>query len=714
MPGLASRGSVLFLLVITTACNRIELLPQGPNVLLVTIDTLRADHVGAYGADQAETPTLDGLAARGTRFETAISSSPLTLPAHAALLTGRHPPRLGVRHNGVYHLANEATTLAERFRAAGYATGAFVSAFVLSERYGLSQGFDVYDDETGLEPAAPRGYLERDASAVTRSARAWLDERSEPFFAWVHYYDPHASYRPPAPFDERFGERPYDGEIAYVDSQLSVLLDVVAESTAENTLVVVTADHGESLGEHQEADHGFGLYDTVLRVPLVVRGPGVPAGRVVDDLVRSIDLTPTLLDLAGLAPIAEADGASLVPLLASGPLAKSSAAEQRLAYAETLAPEIEFGWSPLFAVRSQRFHYVRAPRPELYDLEADPGQRVNLLEADPVSADRDETPARETALLAERLDGHIAAVLEAEHESEPEALDPGSLERLRALGYALPDAPVERSGLDPKDGLRFLSQLVAANAAYADDDLERAETLLVSFLEHVPASSRAHALLSYVYLHTGRAAEALPHIEQAARLSPRSAHYQAMRGETLEVLGRAESAREAFRRAAALDPMEPLVLVVEMRTALRRGDPRTAARAQRQALEGDPANPNLRLRMARQWLRARAPERALALIEAALALDSGLAYARMWQAIALEDLGRTEQASEALRAAGELARDPWLATELALAQARSGDRARAGNTLRGLLRIAPNHAPARRALSRLEAGPPDAPPRDAS
>jgi arylsulfatase A-like enzyme len=253
-------------------CNRVDLAASPdsgrPSVLLVTIDTLRADHVGVYGAVQAETPRLDALAAAGTRFENAIASTPLTLPSHASLLTGLDPPRHGVRHNGVYRLDGEIETLAERFRAAGYATGAVTGAVVLARRYGLDQGFQSYDDGTSSRRSGAGGFLERRAAEVTERALAWLAQATRPFFLWVHYYDPHHDYRPPQPFAERFSASPYDGEIAYVDTQLGRLLDGLEPGGSHReTLILVTSDHGESLGEHGESTHAYTLYDAVLRVP---------------------------------------------------------------------------------------------------------------------------------------------------------------------------------------------------------------------------------------------------------------------------------------------------------------------------------------------------------------------------------------------------------------------------------------------------------------
>jgi arylsulfatase A-like enzyme len=543
-------------------CNRVDLAASPdsgrPSVLLVTIDTLRADHVGVYGAVQAETPRLDALAAAGTRFENAIASTPLTLPSHASLLTGLDPPRHGVRHNGVYRLDGEIETLAERFRAAGYTTGAVTGAVVLARRYGLDQGFQSYDDGTSSRRSGAGGFLERRAAEVTERALAWLAQATRPFFLWVHYYDPHHDYRPPQPFAERFSASPYDGEIAYVDTQLGRLLDGLEPGGSHReTLILVTSDHGESLGEHGESTHAYTLYDAVLRVPLILRGPGVPRGRVVESLVRAVDVAPTLLALTGLPVPAEADGEPFIPHLMDG-----ASPPARVAYAETLATRIEQGWSPLFAARSEHHLLVRAPRPELYDVRADPAQLENLAESDP---DRVHSAMER---LGQALEGRMG-------ECEPQtrlALDGESLGQLRALGYALPSEPVAASGLDPKEGLRSLPAVIDGVVAYDAGDFAGALAHLEHAIDTLPSSSMAHAYLAYTHLRLGQPQRALPHIEAAVRLAPESAYYQAVLGDAHRQLGNAHAAAAAYRRGVEIDPAEPLAQVGMQWVYAKRGD----------------------------------------------------------------------------------------------------------------------------------------------
>jgi arylsulfatase A-like enzyme len=327
------------LLVITAlaACSRA---PAPERVVLVTIDTLRADRVGAYGDALAVTPTLDALAAAGARFDAAISPVPITLPAHATLMTALEPPRHGVRANGVFALPAEIPTLAERMQAAGYATGAFVGAVVLDRHYGLDRGFDTYDDAMSLRRAGGRsgGYAERRAEAVVDAALAWIATAPPRFFAWVHVYDPHANYDPPPQWANRVAGDAYRSEIAYTDAQLRRLFDGVAARYRDGrTLIAVTADHGESLGEHGEPAHSFTVYDATQRVPLIAAGPGIAPGTIVSNVVRLADIAPTLLSLARAEPLADADGADL-----SGAL-RGNDRGGRLGYVESLDARLSQG-----------------------------------------------------------------------------------------------------------------------------------------------------------------------------------------------------------------------------------------------------------------------------------------------------------------------------------------------------------------------------------
>lgn len=423
-----------------------------PSVVLISIDTLRADHVGVRGL----TPALDALAKKAVTFTSAWSHAPLTLPSHGSMLTGLLPTRHGVRDNLGYEL-RAGETLAERFRKSGFATGGFVSATVLRRETGVARGFDVFDEPVA-QPGGSRG-LERPGSVTVEQALAFVKARArQPFFLFVHLYEPHTPYAAPERFKAR-GTSAYDHEVAAADETVGALLDGLSALGVDAPALVVTSDHGEGLGDHGEDEHGLLLYAETLHVPLLVAWPdGRNAGTKVSSTVRLIDIAPTLLELAGL-PSSGTDGA---------PLPQTGAGGSRVAYSETWYPRIHLGWSELASAVEGKWHFIGGPKPELYDLETDPGETVNL------SAD----PARPGAAMAryvaeQKRDASAESLGETSNEAE---------ERLRALGYLGSRSFVPRaSGANPRDKIRFyqpfMAAFTAAHAAQEAGDLPRAVEL---------------------------------------------------------------------------------------------------------------------------------------------------------------------------------------------------------------------------------------------
>ena len=358
--------------------------PRPLNVLVVTLDTTRADRIGAYGSRTAETPHLDALARQGTLFRQAYAHAPLTLPSHTSLMTGLLPTRHGVRDNGTFVVPRGLALLSERFSDAGYHTAAFVSAFVLDRRFGLSRGFDTYDDEVAAEDVAngsDPGDRSVRAEETVRRALAWLGTTDgRPRFLWVHLFDPHAPYDPPQPFASRHRDQAYDGEIAYMDAHFGRLVSAIKEIRQPGGwLTVVAGDHGEGLGDHEEMTHGYFVYGNTLRVPLIMALPGhVPTARTIDGIVRLVDVAPTILDLSGLPALKDVDGRSLTRLMAG-----RDGADSGPAYMESFHPRIWWGARELLALRTSRWLFIDAPRPELYDVAADPGERTNLAASRP-------------------------------------------------------------------------------------------------------------------------------------------------------------------------------------------------------------------------------------------------------------------------------------------------------------------------------------------
>ncbi|MEN8160561.1 MAG: sulfatase-like hydrolase/transferase [Myxococcota bacterium] len=658
--GLGGGFCAALCVVVGIGCNWLHAQrPAGPSVLLVTIDTLRADRVGAYGAEGVETPTLDALAARGVLFEQAMASVPLTLPSHASLLTGQYPPTHGVRHNAIFVLPDEVETLAEKFDAAGYATGAVIGAAVLDPDFGLRQGFDHYDAEIPEQRATAAGYFERPAADVTDAALAWLGDVDRPYFLWVHYYDVHGGYNPPEPFAERFARRPYDGEAAYVDQELGRLLAAVEP---EAPVIAVTSDHGEGLGEHGEASHTYLIYDSVLHVPLIVAGPGIPSGHRVPGVVANTGVGPTLLRLAGVPALVRTDVGDLSPLWRS-----DAPTGDDFAYAESLAGELDHGWAPIHAIRSDEHLYIRAPRPELFELAADPRQLDNLL------PENDE----EATATVQRDEGRIQALLDAAPELRPVSVDDETRAQIEALGYVVPKGEVVRNGADPKDVHRLADLAYRALALLMAERHEEAERLAKAGLVRLPESSQLHDILARVYIQKQQPEAALPHALEAARLNPHWGDFQAQVAYVHLLLGDLPAAVAAFDETRRLDPKHAGAEIGLMwRVKLGGSVEEAAEHAERAlALAGDRAA--ILERVAEVWEAVGEYERALEVYEDGAERFPGHREFRMRLAIQYARMGDRERSEEERLQAGDAASSVNLRNRLAIVYAarREFDRA---------------------------------------
>ncbi len=484
-------------LLVAAGCDR----RRGPNVLLVTIDTLRADRLGCYGFGLAYTPAIDRLARDGVRCSDAISSAPITLPAHSSIMTGLYPPAHGVRDNGNYALGGDAVTLAERLQAAGYHTAAFVSAAVLTRRYGLDQGFETYDDDLWSEDE-PELFMirERPASRTADRALAWLDDwhgrPRRPFFLWVHFFDPHQPYDVKSIDLAARTPTAYDAEIAEADRGVGRLVEWLEQHAAlDDTVVIVTADHGESLGEHGEPTHGIFIYDATVRVPLIWRYPrALPAGRTYQAPVRHIDIVPTVLGLLGLPGGETTQGVDLAPAF-EGRIAPPDLPQ----YSEARLAEEGFGMAPLSGVREGGEKFIRAPHPELYDLRADPHELANRYPADPPAA----------APLERTLDAVVGESAARALRAPTREIDRETEEMLRALGYlAPPEQRTEMAGMDPKDGIALYAKLQEARQLAQADEWDRARALLDEVLATSPENVTARNVLALAAVRRGDLDEA--------------------------------------------------------------------------------------------------------------------------------------------------------------------------------------------------------------
>lgn len=481
------------------------------NVLVITLDTTRWDRLGAYGDHTAQTPNLDRLASEGVLFEQAITSVPLTLPAHSTLFTGKLPPRHGVRDNGGYVLDPKHTTMAARLKASGRATGAFVGAFVLDSKWGLNQGFDTYFDKFDVSKykSISLGDVARRGDEVVDNALPWLEQHADkPFFAWLHFYDAHSPYDAPEPFGSRFRDRPYAGEIAFVDHQVGRLLRWLdTKGLKDRTIVIAIGDHGESLNEHGEGTHGLFIYDATVRVPFIVRAPfREMAGRRVRSVVRSEDVFPTVLDLLGQSIPTDVDGQSLLPLM-TGQQADLDLA----AYSESLYARHHYGWSELKALRAGRFKYIATTKPELYDLERDPGELQNLYE--------------ERRSLAERMAGELEklSVEQAPSDDAP-TVDPETRERLAALGYIGSFSQTARMAgetlPDPKDKIDIFNLMTSAHETNGKADPVAAIARLRKVVEMDPNILDAWLMLGNEYFRTRDFESALAQYQRALQINP--------------------------------------------------------------------------------------------------------------------------------------------------------------------------------------------------
>ncbi len=519
-----------------------------PNVILITIDTLRADHVGCYGAQAVKTPTLDALAADGVVFERAISQVPLTWPSHAVILTGTYPFQNGVQDFTGQPLAPQFRSVAQAFKQAGYATGAVVSAFVLDRSWGLARGFDFYDDAFSAETFEKKdiGLVDRRAGESVAHALTWLKKTPRrPFFLWLHLYDPHSPYDPPEPYRTEYRDHLYDGEIAYADHELGNLMAWLKQSRLyDASLIVALSDHGESLGEHGEDEHGFFVYNATVHVPLIVKPPagsGIRAGRRREP-VETTAVAPSLLELAGVKD-------AIQKQFQAGALFPADADRKDSAYSETFYPFSSFGWSPLHALETSRFHYIDAPKPELYDVESDPGETHNIVDDQPATV----------AVLKEKNQQLLAHNPFTGTSSTRGNLSPDAQAKLQALGYFGFRASVTPEALaaglaDPKDKLWEFNAILKAQDAFHRNDPATAEALLAKVQEQDPKIYVVPFMLGESAIRRKNWPQAAEQLQRCLDLNPNFDNAMTGLAYALVRVGRAEEARNWLNKAVQNNP----------------------------------------------------------------------------------------------------------------------------------------------------------------
>ena len=666
--------------------------------MLVTIDTLRADRLGAYGNTTVATPNLDRLAREGAIALHASAQVPLTRPSHVSLLTGLYPAEHGIRDNVSPPLRPSVPVLAEILKQRGFRTGAFVSSIVLSKQSGLGRGFDTFADqfEIGDDDARFLNTIQKRGDMTVAEAAAWLRQPgSERRFAWVHLYDPHDPYEPPEPYATRYAGRLYDGEVAWSDDLVGRLDAVLAETgRRDDTLLVVTADHGEGLDEHGEAVHGFFVYETTLHVPLIVRGPRVTPGIKVNGITRLIDVMPTVLDLLGLADATPTvSGRSLAPALIG------KAVTDEPTFAESLTPLIHYGWSDLRALRDGKWKYILAPRPELYDLDRDPGELKNLVDEEPNRARAFRSGIEQQLRLEQAARRGV--------ESPAATVPADMLEKLGALGYVSGTASAGRaSGADPKDKIEeyktlntlMREGLVGLRERRYADSLARFQALF----GHGVDSFESHYYAARALTGLERWREAAVHYQGAiAKLPSYTAAYLGL-ADTYLADGKVDQALDAVRRGQKAAPDDPRLIEREGDIERRQGGREVAARAYERVAQMAPRDALVRIKLGEVYRDAGRSADAVRVMREAIQLDP--ATASYWNALGMvlggaDDFPGAEQAFR--EAATRDARNAQYAYNLGLALERQQKRDAAVAQFRRALEVDPRFAPARQRLTEL-------------
>ena len=693
-------AALLAALCSSPSCSRSQSPSTARHFVLVTIDTLRADRVGVYGGGDL-TPRLDRIAREGAYAANAMTHVPLTRPSHATIFSGLLPWEVGVRDNLAPVELPPSPLLAEILKAAGFQTAAFVSSIVLERRGGFGRGFDRYDDDfPKTENADLLSTLQKPGADTLRAAIAWLEsQRATPrIYLWIHLFEPHDPYEPPEPYASRYSDRPYDGEVAYTDTLVGQLDDALERlGLQSDTLLVVASDHGEGLGEHQETLHGFFVYQTTLAVPLILRGPGIDAGKRIDANVGLVDLLPTALDLLGVALPSgfQPSGNNLGATLRGGPSPTTDSPQ----YAESLVPLLHFGWSDLRVLRRGSWKYVLAPKPELYDLAVDPHEQHNLAQeqqarAAAFSPDAREVPRRRTP-HGNRGQGPNAAGGVARTTRRPR------LRERRSLTTAT-------SGADPKDKIlefRHANQVMRDGIlALNRHDYAAAAREFEEMIDSGIESFEAHLYLARSLMGMKRADRAAAHFEQAARRAPLLEEAWTGWAEARLATDGPESALAIVREGRKRNPESPRLAVLDAGLCLRLRRPAEAVDAFKAALPLLPHDGSVRQQLGELQRDLGQIDAALATLRDAVAVDATSASA--WNALGmtLGGTGRLNEAEEAFRAA--IARDGTnhrYHFNLGLALVRQGRGGEARSYFEKSLQLAPDFAAAREELRKLPA-----------
>ncbi|HKS95915.1 MAG TPA: sulfatase-like hydrolase/transferase [Terriglobia bacterium] len=641
-------SGALFLRPVNSAADSPAAATPRPNVIVVTFDTTRADHLGCYGYSRVETPNIDALARAGVRFSRAYTPVPITLPAHTALFTGSFPMATGMHDFGGNKLSPDATTLAKVLHARGYSTAAFVGAAVLDSRFGLNQGFDVYFDHFDVSrlDESSLDLIERRGDLVADNVLAWLRQGPRPpFFLWVHFYDPHFPYTLPEPYATRYRAHPYDGEISFADAQLGRLIAFLKQQKLyDNSLMVFAADHGEGLGEHGEKNHGFFIYNSTLHVPLVIKLPASTAGatpRTVTSPVSLVDVMPTVLQDLGINIPASVQGRSLLGLLLRRP--GEGQAGSSVLYAETYLPLLHFGWSQLRGLQWNNWEYIDAPRPELYDLRTDPHEIKNVYSTRQSLAHEMHSRLYDVIRRYTPTQGNPAA--------EKELTDPALLDRLRSLGYVAVSAGsfVEASGKpldDPKDRIQVYELFAEAMSDGQHGRYEESLRKLREAQKTDPTLMPIHYVMALDYYREKDFHRAFDSFKAALALDPKFALATYYLGLTQIELGDLDGASASFHRALELDPTNFSAAFDLGALELKKNDAESARREFQRAIDINPDYAHAYEALGEVDLYLKRADEAVRDLERAVELAPGSSKAHYNLGRAYQALGRNADAEK--------------------------------------------------------------------
>lgn len=646
------------------------------NILLIIIDTLRADRIGCSGYN-IETPHIDSLAYNGVRFKNTVCQYPMTLPSHASILTSTYPPYHGIKNNGNYYLEEGFTTLAEILEENGYMTSAFIGAVVLDSKFGLDQGFNHYEDTFKTPDYLKIIEAQNLAQDVFQSARSWFEKNcQEKFFAWVHFYDPHAPYIPPSPYDKKYPD-PYDGEVAYTDVYVGKLIDMLKDKDIyQRTLIILTSDHGEGLNEHGEMTHGIFLYDTTLKVPLIFHCPGiVPKERVIEQQVRTVDIMPTILDILNIKMPAQLQGKSLVPLI------KKKTSKGFDSYAETYFPLLSNGWSPLKALSTEKYKFIKAPKPELYDLQDDPHELKNII----------KEKARIAKDMQERLE-ELERKFSSEKEPPRRALSFQERERLRSLGYIdfYKDEDIKKSGLpDPKDKIKIFEQIQKAYDYFSKQQFAEAGDILKSLQHLAPDNPGIHYLLARLHIINAQFEEAIEELKKALQVNNRNTDALLLLGLCYVNIKKTDQAIKELQKISQIIPHDVDSLSILSLAYRDKGDLTRSLEYMEKAIAIDRNNIELRLQYAETLEVMNEYEKALGELERLLEKDpeNPRVYTRL--GIFYMNRGEYEKGISSLEKSLQLYPSPEIYYYLGFAYKKVGRNREAIESLKKYMDLAP-------------------------